>query len=397
MNSNNNGELEMKQQRQLHSDESSTSIKSKSSESLDLSLNISQSSQNSLSENCSYIKEVYAHNLMQELNKIKSIINKGEYTYIGMDTEFPGTIYNLNNISSDFYYKTMKLNVESTKLIQLGITLTNEKGEFPENCSYYTWQFNFQFDIDNDKSSKESLNLLKNSGIDFENLKKNGINHDKFALGLLRTGLVLNPNVKWVSYQGSYDFAYLLKYLRNEKFPENEGNYIEILTKYFPVFYDVRMLVKDDETYFYGGLNRLIKYLNIDRKGIKHQAGSDAIATIEAFHKLIENEIITETNLKKFKNVLYGIGIGKDNENTIKYLNNSNNILNISQINNFNFNNKNAFKRSNTTVFNRNMIYLQNQNMFHQINRMNSNYIKCYYPCFFFNNALINKMKMSKE
>ena len=50
-----------------------------------------------------------------------------------MDTEFPGTVYYLNNISNDFYYKTLKVNVDSTKLIQLGLTLTNKNGEFPKN------------------------------------------------------------------------------------------------------------------------------------------------------------------------------------------------------------------------------------------------------------------------
>ena len=36
-----------------------------------------------------------------------------------MDTEFPGVVYNLEKIKKDFYYKTLKINVNSTKLIQL--------------------------------------------------------------------------------------------------------------------------------------------------------------------------------------------------------------------------------------------------------------------------------------
>ena len=59
--------------------------------------------------------------------------------------------------------------------------------------------------------------------------------------------------------------------------------------------------------------------------------------TIEAFHKLIKNENITKTKLKTFKNVLYRIGIGKDDENIKKYINNlnDNNVNNIS-VNNIN-------------------------------------------------------------
>ena len=66
----------------------------------------------------------------------------------------------------------MKLNVELTKLIQIGITLSDKSGEYPKNYPYYTWQFNFKFDLEEDKYSEKSINLLKNSGIDFENLKK---------------------------------------------------------------------------------------------------------------------------------------------------------------------------------------------------------------------------------
>ena len=294
MESENNNEIKNEKEECLSDDSLNSSL------STDIS-NINNSIHNSFSENSSPIKEVYASNFNEELKNIKSIIEEGEYTYIGMDTEFPGTIYNLQNLNNDFYYKTMKLNVESTKLIQLGITLSNKNGEFPKNVPYHTWQFNLQFDIDNDKYSEESINLLKNSGIDFENLKKNGINYKKFSSGLINSGLVLNPKIKWISYHGSYDFAYLLKIVRNEKFPDNENDFIDTLKLYFPIYYDIKMLLKDNDKYFHGGLNRLIYSLNIERKGIKHQAGSDSIATIEAFHLLIKNESISKKKLKKYK------------------------------------------------------------------------------------------------
>lgn len=406
MDSNNNAEIEKEQELSLHSDACTTSTKSESSSSLNSSQN-SYDSQESTNENNSGIKEVYASNLKKELKTIKSIIDKNEYIYIGMDTEFPGTVYNLNNISNDFYYKTMKVNVDSTKLIQLGLTLTNKNGEFPKNCPYHTWQFNFQFDIEKDKYSEESLNLLKNNGINFNNLKENGINQKKFVDCLKNSALVLNPQVKWVSYQGSYDFAYLLKLLINEKLPEEEKDYIKTLKLYFPEYYDVRMLVKDIDLYFHGGLNRLIANLGIERKGINHQAGSDSIATIEAFHRLIENESINEEKIKKYKNVLYGIGIGQDNENTIKYMNNSNNNININDINNSNVNIRNKpimNNMNNNIVLNRNMLYMQNQKQLqHMNNCIQNNYVKCFYPCYFINtydiikkNILMNQMKLAQ-
>ena len=272
-------------------------------------------------ENPKTIKEVYNDNFLEELKVISELID--EYNYIGMDTEFPGTVYNVKNYTNDFYYKTLKLNVERLKLIQLGITITNENGEYPKNIPYHTWQFNFQFDIKKDIYNEQSISLLKKSGIDFKKLKTNGIKKTTFAENIITSGLVLNPDVHWISYHGSYDFGYLLSLLSNENLPENEEEYIKILGVYFPNFYDVKMLVKD--LYFLdGGLNKLINKLGVQRKGIMHQAGSDSIATIESFLSLINCHIINDAKIIKFKNSLYGIGIGRDNENTINYINNIN-------------------------------------------------------------------------
>jgi CCR4-NOT transcription complex subunit 7/8 len=397
MDSNNNVSLEKENERNDLSDASTvdtnfdSSPKSSTSEKISFDYDM-------VSEKSTVIKEVYAENLEEEIKVIKSVIN--EYNYIGMDTEFPGTVYSLNNLINDFYYKTMEKNVNSLKLIQLGITLTNKNGEYPKNIPYHTWQFNFKYDEKKDLYSEDSLNLLKSTGIDFENLKKNGIDQTKFGAILKDSWLVLNPNIIWVSFHGSYDFAYLLKLLINENLPTTESDYINLLCCYFPNFYDIKSLIKDNDTYFHGGLNKLIYALDIKRKGIKHQAGSDSLATIEAYHKLIEKGSINVKKLKKFKNVLYGIGVGRDNENTIRYMNNTNNVINNSNINNnANLINRNEF---NASVL-KNMIYIQNQKL--QMSKcIYNNYMKCFYPMFFINNSfgimknnmMMNQIKMSQ-
>ena len=325
------------------------------------------------STNCSYIKEVYEDDLDDAFKEISAI--KKKYKYIGMDTEFPGCVYALKNLTKDFYYKTLKINVNSTKLIQLGITFTNEKGEFPEKYKYHTYQFNFKFDSEKDKYSEESLNLLKNNGINFEKLKKNGISEKDFAEKLMTSGLVLNPSINWVSYQGSYDFAYLLKLLIKDNLPESEDEFMNLLKLYFPSFFDIRMLVRDNENLFHGGLSKLISKIDIERKGINHQAGSDSIATIEAFHKLKEKGNIDNNKIKSFKNVLYGLGIGEDNENTIKYINkNSINNLELNRAKSDNF--KQTIYNNMTLNNSINpMLYLQQQQI--QRQRQLNNIIFC--------------------
>ena len=309
---------------------------------------------NSNTQEPKIIKEVYDYNFVEELRVISELIE--EYNYIGMDTEFPGTVYNVRNLTNDFYYKTLKLNVDKLKLIQLGITITNENGEYPKNLPYHTWQFNFQFDINKDNFNEQSINLLKKSGIDFQKLKKDGIKKNKFAASLTTSGLVLNPDVYWISYHGSYDFGYLLRLLTNENLPEDEDEYIKTLGIYFPNYYDVKMLIKD--LYFLdGGLNKLINKLGVKRKGIMHQAGSDSIATIESFLALINCHIINDAKIIKFKNSLYGIGIGRDNENTINYTKNMNN----NNINNIN-NNCDEMKENNQSAFNMKQTQINNFN-----------------------------------
>jgi hypothetical protein len=47
--------------------------------------------------------------------------------------------------SADYHYQTLRCNVDLLKIIQLGITLCDERGNLPE--SVCTWQFNFKFNL----------------------------------------------------------------------------------------------------------------------------------------------------------------------------------------------------------------------------------------------------------
>jgi CCR4-NOT transcription complex subunit 7/8 len=70
-------------------------------------------------------------------------------------------------------YIKVKLNVDQMNVIQIGITLMDENGVTPEPIC--TWQFNFNFDIDKDTKNDNSITMLKDSGIDFQKLKRRGI------------------------------------------------------------------------------------------------------------------------------------------------------------------------------------------------------------------------------
>jgi CCR4-NOT transcription complex subunit 7/8 len=361
MSENKNGEEE----KSMSSDEDNEC--STNSSSLKSSLNDKNISEETIrkkidnSINNSGIIEVYEDNFIQELKRLNSLIKV--YNYIGMDTEFPGIVFSLTSLTDDFYYKSLKLNVDSLKLIQLGITLSNEKGEFPKPNR--TWQFNFEFDYTKDKSSKSSMNLLINSGIDFIKIKKCGINHAKFIEQFKNSGLVLNPNVHWISFHGSYDFAYLLSNLLNNSLPPKEEEFTQILGWFFPNHYDIRILVKSKD-FLKGSLNKLANCLNVEREGKKHQAGSDSLVTIKIFWKLINSELITKKQLIEQKNIIYGILKGKDNKETINYTKinyTSNSSMKTNKNTNMNMNNSNKYMFNNWNNYNNNMNKKINNNM----------------------------------
>lgn len=260
------------------------------------------------------IKDVFEDNFLEEIRRLGAVLDK--YKYMSMveenikiqDTEFPGVVFQPANNSREAYYRSVKKNVDTLKLIQVGITLCDDDGNYPTDTA--TWQFNLKFDLNVDQYSYESISLLTSSGINFDILAARGINPEIFGEYLITSGLLLNDDLHWVSFHGIYDFAYLLKIITNLPLPEAEPNFFEILRMYFPHYYDIRYLVRYTDN-FRGSLSKLGQELNINRIGIQHQAGSDSIVTSEVFFKL-KSDFLTEDLIKGDKNVLFGLGLGNE-------------------------------------------------------------------------------------
>ena len=105
------------------------------------------------------VREVWEDNLEKELEIIRGVID--DYPYVAMDTEFPGVVARPVGdfkTSREYHYQTLRVNVDMLKLIQLGLTLSNEEGKLPKhNDELCVWQFNFrEFDVENDIHSGES-------------------------------------------------------------------------------------------------------------------------------------------------------------------------------------------------------------------------------------------------
>ncbi|KAJ3677218.1 hypothetical protein LUZ60_002942 [Juncus effusus] len=195
------------------------------------------------------IREVWKENMEEEFALIASIID--EYPYVAMDTEFPGAVL-ASLARSESKYKSIKANADMMHLIQLGMTLSDEEGNLPLGNSI--WQFNFcEFDPDCHPHAEDSIDLLRNSGIDF---------------------------------QSSYDLAYLLSILNDKQpLPQTLIEFKTLIRKFFPVLFDVKHLIKYCEG-LYGGLDRLGYTLGVQRYGNSHLAGSDSHLTLSVFLRL---------------------------------------------------------------------------------------------------------------
>ncbi|RWR75472.1 putative CCR4-associated factor 1 7 [Cinnamomum micranthum f. kanehirae] len=262
------------------------------------------------------IRDVWDDNLEEEFAQIRDIVD--DYPYIAMDTEFPGIV--LRRVgsfktSADYLYLTLKANVDLLKLIQLGLTFSDEDGNLP-TCGtdrFCVWQFNFrEFDVGSDVYAYDSIELLRQSGIDFRKNNERGVNAARFGELLMSSGIVLNDAVHWVTFHSGYDFGYLLKLLTCQNLPDTQAGFFNLIKMYFPTVYDIKHLMKFCNS-LHGGLNKLAELLEVERIGICHQAGSDSLLTSCTFKKLKESFFNGST--EKYAGVLYGLGV-ENGQNT---------------------------------------------------------------------------------
>jgi len=230
-----------------------------------------------------------------------------KYPYIAMDTEFPGVVarpIGSFNSSSDYHYQTLRCNVDLLKIIQLGLTFSDKDGNLPPTVC--TWQFNFKFNLNEDMYAQDSIDLLIRSGIEFSKNEERGIDVADFGELLMSSGIVLNEDIKWISFHSGYDFGYLLKVLTCKPLPADESEFFEVVRTYFPCIYDIKFLMKSCKN-LKGGLNDLAEDLKVQRIGPQHQAGSDSLLTNTTFFKMRSLFFENCIDDSKYLGILYGL------------------------------------------------------------------------------------------
>ncbi|CAI8493047.1 unnamed protein product [Pichia kudriavzevii] len=223
----------------------------------------------------------------------------------------------------------MRSNVDLMNVIQIGITMCDKDGKRPEGVPS-TWQFNFSFDLDNEMYNKESIELLTNTGIDFNRLKENGIDRFEFAQSLIDSGLCLLENTNWISFHAGYDFGFLISLMINKEMSSKESEFDETLSKYFINFYDVKLLstlhpiINSKQGVTLESLSEDLGFSRLLNLGNLMQVGGQSLLTYLNFWELKRS--IDRNDFESLKNQIFGLSDERKLENP----NTSNNQANIS-------------------------------------------------------------------
>ena len=166
------------------------------------------------------------------------------------------------------------------------------------------------------------MQLLRESGFEFDKHKTDGIPHKLFAEYLISSGLVLNSRNHWITFHGSVDFGYLLRILLGQNLPNLQDTFLNHLDSFFINYYDCKEVKREID--LSGGLVKVAKELDVDRIGTMHQAGSDAYVTCGVFFKLRSKLkqlwlVDSEARIEEwFNGKIYGIGDSYNDDNYIE-------------------------------------------------------------------------------
>eukprot|EP00928_Gymnodinium_smaydae_P024758 TRINITY_DN1993_c2_g1_i3.p1 TRINITY_DN1993_c2_g1~~TRINITY_DN1993_c2_g1_i3.p1 ORF type:complete len:440 (+),score=88.80 TRINITY_DN1993_c2_g1_i3:148-1467(+) len=222
------------------------------------------------------ICEVWAWNFDAEFGELLAASARcGDGAILALDTEFPGFLREESQSAGRAQrYQALRENVDNLRPIQLGVALAQKDG-----THLGTWSFNLRFDVEVDLHTEASVNFLSAAGLDFQRHASEGIDPAVIGRRLAASPLVGRHGSRpcWLTFQGEYDLGYLLKLLTSWPLPSEVTAFDLALAAFCPRRRELRDALPK------GSLDSLIRDRGIERVGMPHTAGSDALATLELF------------------------------------------------------------------------------------------------------------------
>ena len=105
--------------------------------------------------------------------------------------------------------------------------------------------------------------MLRKAGIDFSALQKHGIQPLVLANALLKSGLLGNPSLQWVTFHGQYDYAYLIKLLTGNFLPSDLDSFLAQVEMYFPRHLDTKVAGQEFESLRSLSLQKMADYFKV--------------------------------------------------------------------------------------------------------------------------------------
>jgi CCR4-NOT transcription complex subunit 7/8 len=197
----------------------------------------------------------------------------------------------------------MKINVDATHIVQLGLAVCDANGK-----SFGFWEFNFKdFDERIHSHNTQTIELLKDQEIYFDFNRVMGIDSSDFSQLILKSALWSNSRTTWVTFHSGYDFGYFIKMLSFAGvLPLDQSEFMDVIKSFFGnKVFDVKHMIKFCGDGVYVGLEELemvAKTLGLDRE--VGRTGSDSLLALQTFMKL-KQKYFNGHSPSKFELVLH--------------------------------------------------------------------------------------------
>ena len=218
------------------------------------------------------IREVWAENFWQEMRCFgNALFLAGSEAIVAIDTEFPGILQeDAWKETKELRYSAMKESVELIAPIQVGVAVGGG------GTCLGAWNFNLSFNLEEELHTDASVEFLMAAGIDFQRHAKEGIDGRLLGAAFQESKLLSSS---WVTFQGLYDLAYLVKLLSPGPLPDTSDDFQSLVRASCASHHELRDFLPP------GSLASLMQRHGVMRKGTAHAAGSDALATLELFYR----------------------------------------------------------------------------------------------------------------